>query len=265
MIPHPPTVVIEKITPLIDGGRYPIKRSIGEDTVVEADIFKDGHDVVSAVLKWRKVGEAKWNETAMVPIPRSMDRWRGTMSVYENAVYEFTIEAWGDFFRSWQHEFSTKFEAGLTDLQSETLEGAGFIERSAGLAAEAGRRRDEQRLLDFAGKIRAAAPGEVNALLHHHELEALMTAWADRSEGSGFLLNEQETLAFVELPELSAPNRAKLANTKEGRGTKGCGTEAAEKHRADRKDGNDSHSNPIRTVLSSDHRGSPARALRGMV
>ena len=202
MIPHPPTVVIEKLTPLIEGGRYPIKRTVGEDTVVEADIFKDGHDVVSAVLKWRKVGGVKWNETAMTPIPRTMDRWRGTMSVYENAVYEFTIEAWGDFFRSWQHEFATKYEAGLTDLQSETLEGAGFIARSAGLAAEAGRRRDEQRLLDFAGKVRAAAPGEVYALLHHHELEALMTAWADRREGSEFLLNEQDTLAFV---EASAP------------------------------------------------------------
>jgi hypothetical protein len=97
MIPHPPTVVIEKLTPLIEGGRYPIKRTVGEDTVVEADIFKDGHDVVSAVLKWRKVGGVKWNETAMTPIPRTMDRWRGTMSVYENAVYEFTDRSVGRF------------------------------------------------------------------------------------------------------------------------------------------------------------------------
>ena len=51
---------------------------------------------------------------------------RGTISVYENAIYEFTIEAWGDFFRTWQHEFATKFAAGLTDLQSEILEGAGL-------------------------------------------------------------------------------------------------------------------------------------------
>ena len=64
MIPHPPTVVIEKLTPLIDGGRYPIKRTVGEDTVVEADIFKDGHDVVSAVLKWRKVAFSAASATA---------------------------------------------------------------------------------------------------------------------------------------------------------------------------------------------------------
>ena len=60
---HPPTVVIENITPLLDGGRYPIKRAIGEDLTVEADVFKDGHDIVSALLKWRKKGESRWHET----------------------------------------------------------------------------------------------------------------------------------------------------------------------------------------------------------
>ena len=55
---HFPTAVIENLQPLIDGGRYPIKRVVGEDLVVEADIFKDGHDVVAAALKWRVLGEA---------------------------------------------------------------------------------------------------------------------------------------------------------------------------------------------------------------
>ena len=52
-----PSVVIDNVKPLIDGGRYPIKRIVGEDLVVEADIFKDGHDVVAAVLKWRVLGK----------------------------------------------------------------------------------------------------------------------------------------------------------------------------------------------------------------
>ena len=46
-----PTAVIENLQPLIDGGRYPIKRVVGEDLVVEADIFKDGHDIVAAALE----------------------------------------------------------------------------------------------------------------------------------------------------------------------------------------------------------------------
>ena len=48
-----PAAVIENLQPLVDGGRYPIKRVVGEDVVVEADIFKDGHDIVAAALKWR--------------------------------------------------------------------------------------------------------------------------------------------------------------------------------------------------------------------
>ena len=184
MIPRPPTVVIENVSPLVDGGRYPLKRCTGEDATVEADIYKDGHDVVSAVLKWRKAGEARWSETPMTPIPNTMDRWRGTMSVFENAIYEFTIEAWGDFFRTWQHEFATKFAAGLTDLQSETLEGAGFVARAAEMAKSAKRKYDAERLNAFAQRIREATPVQVNDLLHDRELEALRTAWADRHEAS---------------------------------------------------------------------------------
>ena len=70
-----PTAVIENLSPLIDGGRYPIKRIVGDDLSVEADIFKDGHDVVAAALKWRIVGEARWHETAMSFVDN--DRWRG--------------------------------------------------------------------------------------------------------------------------------------------------------------------------------------------
>src|SRR5579859_7032024 len=52
MLPRPPSTVIESVSPLIEGGRYPVKRAVGEDLIVEADVFKDGHDVISALLKW---------------------------------------------------------------------------------------------------------------------------------------------------------------------------------------------------------------------
>ena len=96
-----PSAVIENLQPLIDGGRYPIKRVTGEDLVVEADIFKEGHDVVAAALKWRMVGETRWHETPMRFIDN--DRWRGACTLYENAIYEYTVEAWIDAFTGWQH------------------------------------------------------------------------------------------------------------------------------------------------------------------
>src|SRR5205809_6009598 len=92
-----PSVVIENLAPLVNGGRYPVKRVAGEDVVVEADIFRDGHDVVAAVLKWRLLGETLWNETPLAYIDN--DLWRGAFTVYQNATYEYTVEAWTDRFR----------------------------------------------------------------------------------------------------------------------------------------------------------------------
>src|SRR5947207_2236743 len=129
-----PSVVIENLGPLIDGGRYPIKRIVGEDLVVEADIFKDGHDVVAAVLKWRVLGKRAWRETPMSFVDN--DRWRGVCTLYDESIHEYTVEAWTDTFRSWQREFTTKFEAGISALQSEALEGAALV------AAAARRARD---------------------------------------------------------------------------------------------------------------------------
>ena len=106
-----PAVVIENLSPLIDGGRYPVKRAIGEDLVVEADVFKDGHDVVAASLRWRQLGEAQWQDTPMRSLDN--DRWQGVCTFYENTSYEYTVEAWTDKFRGWQKEFGKKFEAGI--------------------------------------------------------------------------------------------------------------------------------------------------------
>src|SRR6058998_2190096 len=108
------SAVIENLQPLIDGGRYPIKRVVGEDLVVEADIFKDGHDVVAASLRWRMLGESGWHETPMRLVDN--DRWQGVCTFYENASYEYTVEAWTDTFRAWQREFTAKFEAGINNL-----------------------------------------------------------------------------------------------------------------------------------------------------
>ena len=169
-----PAAVIEHLEPLIDGGRYPIKRVIGEDVVVEADIFKDGHDIVAAALKWRVVGHPQWHETAMRHV--NNDRWRGVFSVYENATYEYTVEAWTDVFAGWVHEYAAKFEGGLADLTSEKLEGAALF----AAAAKRSRGADAKRLREFAERIRLGDNAEVNRIAHLGELEVLMATYATR-------------------------------------------------------------------------------------
>src|SRR4029077_18029021 len=171
-----PTAVIENLEPLVDGGRYPVKRVIGEDLVVEADIFKDGHDVVAALLKWRILGEKRWRETPMAFVDN--DRWRGACTLYQNAIYEYTVEAWTDRFAGWRHEFTTKFNAGIVSLHSEALEGAALIAAASHRATSA---VDVARLRELAKRIETGENAEINRIAQSGELEVLMKSYPDRS------------------------------------------------------------------------------------
>jgi starch synthase (maltosyl-transferring) len=113
-------VIVEAVTPEVDEGRYPAKRTVGEDLVVEADVYADGHDVLAAMLLWRRRGEERWNETPMEPLPN--DRWRASFTLAEAfATYEFTVEGWVDARATWKHALEKKRAAGQ-DVTSERLE-----------------------------------------------------------------------------------------------------------------------------------------------
>jgi starch synthase (maltosyl-transferring) len=132
--------------------------------------------VVAAALKWRALGETHWHETPMALVDN--DRWRGVCTVYENATYEYTVEAWTDTFRGWQHEFAAKFEAGIIDLRSETLEGAALLDEAANRATDAA---DAVRLRELAEMMRAGENTQVNEIAHSGELEVLMATYPDRA------------------------------------------------------------------------------------
>src|ERR1700728_2099630 len=80
-------VVIEHVTPEIDAGHFPIKRSVGEEVVVEAAIFGDGHDAISAVLKYRAEKDLDWSETPMEALVN--DQWRGKFTITQPAAYRY--------------------------------------------------------------------------------------------------------------------------------------------------------------------------------
>ena len=113
-------VIVEGVTPQVDEGRYPAKRTVGEDVVVEADVYADGHDAIAAVLLWRQQGEAAWREVAMAPLGN--DRFRASFPAeIEFATYEFTVEGWVDRYATWKHGLDKKVAAGQ-DVSSELLE-----------------------------------------------------------------------------------------------------------------------------------------------
>jgi starch synthase (maltosyl-transferring) len=168
--------VIENLSPLLDGGRYPLKRVVDQELAVSADIFKDGHDLVAAVLKWRPLGVQEWWETPMTQ--GENDRWSGIAHFVENTEYELTIEAWGDEFGSWRAEYEKKFSAGITELATEIAEGALLIEKAG---SRTDRKADKERLLHFAVLLRKADAAEGVQIAREIELIGLMAAWPDRS------------------------------------------------------------------------------------
>lgn len=178
-----PTVVIENVSPAVDGGKLPLKRVVGDELVVTADMFKDGHDIMAAALKWRVRGAKTWQETPMRFVEN--DRWIGSCRLLKNAMHEYTLEAWQDTWATWRHEWHKKFEAGIRDLGTETIEGALLLE---GAAARAGKLRadsaDKNRLTELAQTMRAGDPETVNALIDDPEVIVLMEIYADRGSST---------------------------------------------------------------------------------
>lgn len=91
-------VVIEEVAPVVDGGRFPAKRVIGDTLIIEADVFADGHDQVACAALVRS-GGGHWQEMPMTAVGN--DRWQGTLTLTTAGVMVFTVIAWIDRFGSW--------------------------------------------------------------------------------------------------------------------------------------------------------------------
>ena len=121
-------VVIEGVSPEIDGGRFPIKRTVGEAVVVEADAFTDGHDAISLVLLHRRESDEAWLEVPMTPLVN--DRWRGEFQVTELGRACYTLVGWVDRFKTWTRDLRKRIDAGQ-DVAVDLLIGAQLIEEAA--------------------------------------------------------------------------------------------------------------------------------------
>jgi starch synthase (maltosyl-transferring) len=140
-------VVIENVKPEVDGGRFPIKRVIGEKVVVTADIFSDGHDSISARLLFRSEEETAWREVPMRGMEN--DRWRGEFAVEGVGIYVYTIEGWIDHFKTWQRDLKKRFDANQ-DLKTDLVIGRVWIEE----ASERASPEDRKKLLGFLSILR---------------------------------------------------------------------------------------------------------------
>ncbi|NKL03913.1 alpha-1,4-glucan--maltose-1-phosphate maltosyltransferase [Rhizobium leguminosarum] len=167
-----PRLAIENITPRVDDGRFPVKRVVGDIATVEADIFADSHDPIAAVLLWRPLDAADWNETAMQLVEN--DRWRTEFLLERVGRYEFAVEAWKNPFAIFRYELTKKNDARL-DLKLELQEGIKLV-RSAEMHAGDTLRAELKALL---ANLESASDAERTAILLDAGTSELMNK-ADR-------------------------------------------------------------------------------------
>ncbi|WP_341990997.1 maltotransferase domain-containing protein [Azorhizobium sp. AG788] len=164
-------LAIEAVTPMVDGGAFPVKRIVGEQVVVEADVITDGHDTIAVALLWRAGDDDQWHEVPMRPLGN--DRFAAAFPLERLGKHEFSIEAWRDAFGSFHHELDAKVTAQIP-VSLEIREGTALV---GGATATGEAERALARLQLELG--RASEPAQ-QALLLAPTTIALMRATRER-------------------------------------------------------------------------------------
>jgi len=169
--------VIEDVRPQIDGGRFPVKRVLGDALQVEAAVFCDGHDRLRCLLQHRRAGSRRWQEVTMEGLGN--DRWRASFRVTELGRHDYRVMAWVDPFESWRHDLARRSDP--EDVRMALLIGADLVDAAVVRATG----YDAYRLEGFAAGLRAPSTvEEALAAAESEELARLMAEHADRSLAS---------------------------------------------------------------------------------
>jgi starch synthase (maltosyl-transferring) len=113
----PPRIQIQGVSPQIDCGRYPVKRTEGDRVDVGAKIFRDGHEILGAAVRYKQAGETRWQEAPLEALGN--DEWAGSFVVGSCGLWCFRVEAWVDRVASFQDELRRKVDAGQADVAGE--------------------------------------------------------------------------------------------------------------------------------------------------
>ena len=182
-------VVIEDVSPLIDGGRFPAKRTLGDQVRVEADIFTDGHDSIAASLLVHREGSDEWTEIPMQPLVN--DRWTAAFRVKELGPYGFKVQGWVDHFETWRRDLLKRIKAE-TDTPVDYLIGADLIDAAAARAFAS----DAEWLHKRAEVLRSGVDPK---LLRTHATDALLLEMTLRYPDKRFATeSDQEARVIVD-------------------------------------------------------------------
>ncbi len=144
----PSRIVIQHPEPVVDGGSYAIKRCVGDTVDFSVDIFRDGHDLLRATVRYREPGSRKWREAELTQVDAQIDgvRWAGSFAVDHAGLWLYDVEAWTDRFGTWREELRRKVAAEQPDLAGELSEGVLMLQEIAAGASKKSRKLIERDL-----------------------------------------------------------------------------------------------------------------------
>jgi starch synthase (maltosyl-transferring) len=175
-------VVIESVSPEVNGGRFPAKTALGDPVLVSADVFADGHDAVSCVLRFQKTASGSWTETPMEPLGN--DRWHAEFTPDDLGSWQFEIVGWVDHFDTWLAGLGKKVEAAVdvtVDLEIGTALYATASDRARG--------EDARRLRAIAEDITGDRPQPERVdIAMDDDAVALARSYPDRSRATRSLI-----------------------------------------------------------------------------
>lgn len=169
----PSSILIEDVQPQIDCGRYPVKREVGDRLDVQADLFREGHEFLSAVLQYRAEGHDAWDEVEMSFVDN--DRWGAVFVVDENTSYRYRIEAFPNPIGSWLDEVHKKLDVGV-DIASELIEGIHLFEEMLSRSIE-----DDRLVLQAAIESARASDDQAAAVAVLEQPEVVTATHRNRS------------------------------------------------------------------------------------
>ncbi|WP_404926174.1 alpha-1,4-glucan--maltose-1-phosphate maltosyltransferase [Mesorhizobium sp. ORM16] len=171
-------IAFEDPSPEINGGRFAAKCVVGEPVLIEADIFSHGHDTLDARLLYRPAGTDAWLQQPMSLLQK--DRWRATVVLDENRLYQFTFCAWHDLYATWREDVAKK-DAAAQGLEAEVEEGRGLLQKAARSASA--NPRDANELEQVLASLMILRTGVQRlALLKSEAVAALMSRAGPRTD-----------------------------------------------------------------------------------
>ena len=165
-----PRIAIESISPVLDGGEFAVKATVGQRVEVSSKVFTDGHDQLAVMVHWRLSSHDVWSTAPMRFLGN--DTWKGEFAVPVQGRYVFCIEAWIDRFASFCHELQKKHQAGVA-VSLELQEGRILVQRAIECSHDELKEQLHALLIQLSGLLETE---QVALFVHEHSAQLMAEA-----------------------------------------------------------------------------------------